>query len=110
LPVIVAPNDESELLAGSEAPAPRTVFVGIWPSVCNGRVSTEDANFVCRSVARGPGDEIHRAANTVAVHIGLKGFADLNRINDPSGNSCEFEFADAGVLGRHVKAVDGCIR
>ena len=113
--VILRTDDKAQLLPGTEAPAPGAVDIRVRAGIFERRVTAygADAAHACDlegwGIACGFGDKINGAANPVAVHVRLEGFAHLDRIDDPRGNSKEIEFTDSGIFGGHVKAIDGGI-
>jgi len=71
VPIVRSADEQSETLAGAKSLSDRTCSFHKAASAENGSVSTHAADVHRGTLASGLGDQIHGAANAIAIHVGL---------------------------------------
>ena len=55
-------------------------------------------------------DEVHRTADTIAVHVSLEGFVHFHGFQQVCWHGIELDLTDARFGRRHIHAIDGGVR
>ena len=106
VPIVRAADEQTKALVRSEAVTNGAGGFHKAAATQNGRISTHAAKIDSGALPRGLGDEVHGAADAVAVHVGLQGLIDFHRLDDVRGNGVKFDLANIRLRRRNVDAVD----